>query len=149
MTSGTILRLANDFPEMIIAVKEASGDFEQISEVLRNKPPGFQVVSGDDSITLPMISIGGSGVVSVIGNGYPAMFSTMVAAALEGAYEKAREIHFRLGPMMTTIFKEGNPAGIKASMEIQGWIENVLRLPLIPASETLYREIRELDSQLG
>ena len=95
-----------------------------------------------------MISLGGDGVVSVIGNGYPALFSTMVAAALEGAYEKAREIHFRLFPMMVSIFKEGNPAGIKAAMEVQGWIENVLRLPLIPASKSLYDEIRDLDSRL-
>ena len=148
MTAGTMLRLATDYPEQIVAVKEASGDFEQISQVLRDKPDDFQVVSGDDSVTLPMISLGGNGVVSVIGNGYPALFSTMVAAALEGANEKAKEIHFRLFPMMVSIFKEGNPAGIKAAMEVQGWIENVLRLPLIPASESLYDEIRELDSRL-
>lgn len=148
MSAGTILRLATDFPDMVVAVKEASGDFDQISQVIRDKPEGFHVVSGDDSITLPMISLGGSGVVSVIGNGYPAMFSTMVAAALEGAFEKARELHLRLFPMMTAIFKEGNPAGIKASMAIQGWIENVLRLPLVPAGEQLYKEITDLDSRL-
>ena len=148
MTAMTMLRLATDYPEQIVAVKEASGDFDQISQVIRDKPPDFQVVSGDDSITLPMIALGGNGVVSVIGNGYPALFSTMVAAALEGAYEKAREIHYRLFPMMVSIFKEGNPSGIKAAMEIQGWIGNVLRLPLIPASKSLYDEIRELDSQL-
>ena len=148
MNSDTVLRLATDHPGSIIAVKEASGDFEQVSEILKDKPGEFQVVSGDDSIALPLIALGGSGVVSVIGNGYPALFSTMVAAALEGADDKARELHYRLFPMMKTIFKEGNPAGIKASMEIQGWIENVLRLPLVPATDTLYREIRELDSRL-
>jgi len=148
MNSDTVLRLATDHPGGIIAVKEASGDFEQVSEILKDKPGEFQVVSGDDSIALPLIALGGSGVVSVIGNGYPALFSTMVAAALEGADDKAREIHYRLFPMMKAIFKEGNPAGIKASMEIQGWIENVLRLPLVPATDELYREIRELDSRL-
>ncbi|MCK4746972.1 MAG: 4-hydroxy-tetrahydrodipicolinate synthase, partial [Bacteroidales bacterium] len=148
MTSGTVLRLAADHPGVIVAVKEASGNFEQLMEILKEKPRDFQVVSGDDAITLPMIALGGSGVVSVIGNGYPAMFSTMVAAALEGAHEKARELHYRLFPMMKAIFKEGNPAGVKASMEVQGWIRNVLRLPLVPATDALYREIRELDSML-
>jgi 4-hydroxy-tetrahydrodipicolinate synthase len=148
MTSGTVLQLAVDHPGVIVAVKEASGNFEQLMEILKEKPRDFQVVSGDDAITLPMIALGGSGVVSVIGNGYPAMCSTMVAAALEGAHEKARELHYRLFPMMKAIFKEGNPAGIKASMEVQGWIENVLRLPLVPVTDALYREIRELDGLL-
>ena len=148
MTSQTVLRLATDHPDRIVALKEASGNFEQVMEILKDKPSGFQLVSGDDSITLPMITLGGSGVVSVIGNGYPGLFSTMVAAALEGAYEKARELHYRLFPMMKAIFREGNPSGIKASMEIQGWIENVLRLPLVPVTERLYREISELDALL-
>jgi 4-hydroxy-tetrahydrodipicolinate synthase len=148
MMAATVLRLAHDYPNVIIAIKEASGNFEQVSEILRDKPAGFRVVSGDDSLTLPMVAMGGSGVVSVIGNGYPALFSTMVSAALEGALEKARELHFRLFPMMKAIFREGNPAGIKAAMEVQGWIENVLRLPLIPASKSLQNEIGELDRLL-
>jgi 4-hydroxy-tetrahydrodipicolinate synthase len=148
ISSATVLRLATDFPGRVVALKEASGNFEQVMEILRDKPRDFQVVSGDDSITLPMIALGGSGVVSVIGNGYPGIFSTMVAAALEGADQKARELHYRLFPMMKAIFREGNPAGIKASMEIQGWIENILRLPLIPVTDGLYREIRELDRAL-
>ncbi len=148
MSANTVIRLAMDFPDQVVALKEASGDFQQISDILRDKPPGFQVVSGDDAITLPMISLGAGGVVSVIGNGYPALFSTMVAAALGGACEKARELHHLLTPMIKAIFKEGNPAGIKACMEIQGWIANVLRLPLVPASQSLYLEIRELDRLL-
>ena len=148
MASETVLRLATDHPDRIIAVKEASGNFDQVMEILKDKPSDFHVVSGDDSITLPMIALGGSGVVSVIGNGYPGLFSTMVAAALEGAFEKARELHYRLFPMMKAIFREGNPSGIKASMEIQGWIENILKLPLVPVTDHLYREIRELDGQL-
>jgi 4-hydroxy-tetrahydrodipicolinate synthase len=148
MTADTVLRLATDYPDVIVAVKEASGSFEQLTDILRDKPAEFLVVSGDDAISLPMISMGGSGVVSVIGNGYPSLFSTMVTAALNGDFDKAREIHYRMSPIMKSIFKEGNPSGIKASMEIQGWIENVLRLPLVPASRTLYQEITELDRLL-
>lgn len=148
ISAETALRLANDFQGTIIAVKEASGNLEQVMEIIRKRPEGFLVVSGDDSITLPLIAAGGDGVVSVIGNAYPGLFSTMVAAALGGAYGKARELHYKLFPMMKAIFKEGNPTGIKASMEIQGWIENVLRLPLIPATELLYREIEQLDRKL-
>jgi len=144
----TVLRLAHDLPDKIVAIKEASGDFSQVMEIIKDRPEGFLVVSGDDSIALPMVAAGGDGVVSVIGNAYPALLSTMIAAALEGAFDKARELHYRLLPMMKAVFKEGNPAGVKASMEIQGWIENVLRLPLIPVSGTLYSEIRVLDQQL-
>jgi len=148
MTSDTMLRLAHDFTGTIVAVKEASGNFEQVMEVIRERPENFLVVSGDDSITLPLISAGGDGVVSVIGNAYPSLMSTLAEAALSGDYKKAREVHYRLFPMMKAIFKEGNPAGVKASMEIQGWIKNVLRLPLIGATSTLYQEITELDRQL-
>jgi 4-hydroxy-tetrahydrodipicolinate synthase len=149
ISAGTILRLAHDHPGKIVAVKEASGDFNQVMAIIEGRPDEFLVVSGDDAIALPMIAAGGDGVVSVIANAYPALCSTMVAAALEGAYHKAREIHYRLLPMMRALFREGNPAGVKASMEIQGWIENVLRLPLVPVSDTLYAEIRELDRLLG
>lgn len=148
ISSDTCLRLAHDFQDTIIAVKEASGDFEQVMEIILGRPEGFIVVSGDDSITLPMIATGGDGLVSVIGNAYPALTSTMVAAALDGAFEKARELHYRLFPMMKAIFKEGNPTGVKASMEIQGWLENVLRLPLVPATQQLYREVADLNSKL-
>jgi len=148
MSSETTLRLAHDFTGTIVAVKEASGNFEQLTEIIRDRPKGFQVVSGDDSTALPLISLGGDGVVSVIGNAYPGFMSELVNAALDGNYPKARELHFRLFPMMKAIFKEGNPAGVKASMEIQGWIKNVLRLPLIPATTPLYQEIAGLDKDL-
>ncbi len=148
ISSDTCLRLANDFQGTIIAVKEASGDFEQVMEIILDRPEGFMVVSGDDSISLPMIAAGGDGLVSVIGNAYPALTSTMVAAALDGAFDKARELHYRLFPMMKAIFKEGNPAGVKASMEIQGWIDNVLRLPLIPATQQLCQEVAQLNRKL-
>ena len=148
MSSNTMLRLAHDFSGTIVAVKEASGNFEQVMEVLKDRPDNFLLVSGDDSITLPMISAGADGVVSVIGNAYPSLMSSLTEAALSGDYERARELHYRLFPMMKAIFKEGNPAGVKASMKIQGWIENVLRLPLIGATSTLYQEITELDRRL-
>jgi len=148
ISAETALRLATDFRGTIIGVKEASGNFEQLMEIINNRPEGFLVVSGDDAITLPMIAAGGDGAISVIGNAYPALTSLMVAAALDGAYLKARELHYKLFPMMKAIFKEGNPAGVKAAMEIQGWIDNVLRLPLIPVTAALYQEIAQLNSKL-
>jgi len=148
ISAETTLRLANDFQGTIVAIKEASGNFDQVMEIIREKPEPFLVVSGDDAITLPLIAAGGDGLVSVIGNGYPALISTMVAAALEGAMDKARELHYKLLPMMRAIFKEGNPTGIKAALEIQGIIQNVLRLPLVPATEMLYREIEALDEDM-
>jgi 4-hydroxy-tetrahydrodipicolinate synthase len=148
ISAETALRLASDFQGTIIGVKEASGNFEQLMELINKRPDGFLAVSGDDAITLPLIAAGGDGAISVIGNAYPARISLMVAAALDGSYLKARELHYMLFPMMRAIFKEGNPTGIKAAMEIRGWIDNVLRLPLIPASSALYQEIARLDSQL-
>lgn len=148
ISAETVLRLATDFVGTIIGVKEASGNFEQLMEIINNRPEGFLVLSGDDAITLPMIASGGDGAISVIGNAYPALTSLMIAAALDGAFLKARELHYKLFPMMKAIFKEGNPAGVKAAMEIQGWIDNVLRLPLIPVTAALYQEIARLDSKL-
>lgn len=146
--SATTLRLANEYRGKIVAVKEASGNFEQMMEIIRERPDGFAVLSGDDSITLPLLSSGGDGLISVIGNAYPALTSEMVAAALDGSYEKSRELHYRLFPMMKAIFREGNPSGVKACMAIQGHLENVLRLPLIPVSDALFKEISELNDAL-
>lgn len=148
ITAETVLRLAYDFGGTIIGIKEASGNFEQVMEIIQKRPEGFLVVSGDDAITLPMIASGGDGTISVIGNAYPAMTSLMTAAAMDGSYQKARELHYKLFPMIRAIFKEGNPAGVKAAMEIHGWIENVLRLPLIPATSALHQEIAQLDAKL-
>jgi 4-hydroxy-tetrahydrodipicolinate synthase len=148
ISAETVLRLASDFSGTIIGVKEASGNFDQVMEIIRAKPEGFLLVSGEDAITLPMIAAGGDGVISVIGNGYPALTSLMVASALDGSYPKARELHYRLYPMVRAIFKEGNPAGIKAAMHINGWIENVLRLPLVPVTSGLYQEITQLNGKL-
>ncbi len=148
MSAETTLRLASDYPGQIMAIKEASGDLDQITRLLSERPEGFLVISGDDAITLPMIALGGDGVVSVIGNGYPGIISSLVNAALDGDFESARKLHFSLSPMIKAIFKEGNPAGIKAAMEIRGWCKNVLRLPLVPATASLCQEIRQLDAGL-
>jgi len=148
MDAHTTLRLAHDFPDRIVGVKEASGNLTQVMDIVSGKPDGFLVVSGDDSLTLPMISAGADGVISVIGNAYPAQMSTMVASALDASFEKARELHYRLFPMMKAIFQEGNPSGVKASMNIQAWIENVLRLPLIPVTKALHDKIARLDAAL-
>jgi len=148
ISADTTLRLASDFGGTIIGIKEASGNFEQVMEILHKRPDDFLVVSGDDAITLPMIAAGGDGAISVIANAYPAMTSLMVAAALDASYIKARELHYMLFPMIRAIFKEGNPAGVKAAMEIRGWIDNVVRLPLIPVTSSLYQEIAQLNSQL-
>jgi len=148
MSAETTLRLAFDYPDTILGIKEASGNFEQYSRLLSERPEDFMVISGDDALTLPLIALGGNGVVSVIGNAYPRMMSSMAKAALNGDYESARKLHYSLSPMIKAIFKEGNPAGVKAAMNINKLCENVLRLPLVPATDALFREIRQLDTKL-
>jgi len=148
ISAETVLRLATDFGGTIMGVKEASGNLEQVMEIIHKRPKEFLVVSGDDAITLPMIAAGGNGAISVIGNAYPALTSLLVAAALDGSYEKARELHYMLFPMIKAIFKEGNPTGVKAAMENQGWIENMVRLPLIPVTSELQQKIAQLDQKL-
>lgn len=134
--SHTTLRLAHDCAN-IVAVKEASGNFEQFMEILREKPAGFQVLSGDDSISIPMISLGAEGTISVIANALPLEFSNMVRAAMEGRYEDARAIHYRIFPFMQLIFREGNPVGIKVLMEMLGVCGADVRLPLVAGSAEL------------
>lgn len=140
LKAETTLRLANDFKQ-IVGVKEASGDMSQIMQLLLQRPKGFKVLSGDDLLTLPMISLGAEGVISVIANAYPGQFSQMTRAALSGDWAEARRLHFHLLPMMNLIFEEGNPTGVKAAMYIQGLLENELRLPLISSSGTLLERI--------
>ncbi|MGC9471091.1 MAG: 4-hydroxy-tetrahydrodipicolinate synthase [Bacteroidales bacterium] len=144
ISADTVVQLATDIRN-IVAVKEASGNFSQVMEIIRKAPPGFQVISGDDGITLPMIALGGAGVISVLANALPAEWSEMVRLALQGNLEKAREIHYGLLPLIDLLFAEGNPAGIKAALACQGIISNHLRLPLTPVSRSLYQAIsREL-----
>lgn len=147
LKAETTLRLANDFKQ-IVGVKEASGDMGQIMQLLLQRPAGFKVLSGDDLLTLPMISLGAEGVISVIANAYPAQFSSMTRAALMGDWQQARRLHFELLPMMNLIFEEGNPTGVKAAMFCQGLLQNELRLPLIPSSAALTERIGRAHQKL-
>ena len=131
MTAATTVRLANDC-ENIIAIKEASGNLEQVDEIIKNKPNKFDVISGDDSLTFPMVSCGAVGVISVIGNALPKEFSKMIRLQMKGKYEPARKIHHRFIDLFSLLFVDGNPAGVKAMLSEMGFIENVLRLPLVP-----------------
>lgn len=142
MTAETTLRLANDC-ENIVAIKEASGNLEQIDDILKNKPDGFAVLSGDDSLTFPMLAGGAEGVISVIGNALPKEFSQMISMQQEGKYEEAVKIHHSLTELYKLLFVDGNPAGVKAVLTEMGYIKNVLRLPLVPARETTVQKISQ------
>ncbi len=147
MSANTTLRLANDFKN-IQAIKEASGNFSQIDDIIKNKPTDFMVISGDDGITFPLITLGAVGVISVIGNAFPKEFSRMVRLALAGDYEKARIIHHRFTELIELLFVEGNPAGVKSMLAVMGMIKNVLRLPLVPNTIRTYEKIREVLKKL-
>jgi len=147
MNADTTVRLAQDFKNLV-AVKEASGNMQQIMEILRDKPEGFSVISGDDALTLPMIALGATGVISVVANALPHDFSTLVREALDGNYQLAKKIHFSLLEIIGGLFTEGNPAGVKALMHQAKLIENVVRLPLTPVSEKHYKKLQELASKL-
>ena len=131
MTAATTVRLANDC-ENIVAIKEASGNLEQVDEIIKNKPNDFDVISGDDALTFPMVSCGAVGVISVIGNALPKEFSKMIRLQMRGEYDPARKIHHRFIDLFSLLFVDGNPAGVKAMLSEMGFIENVLRLPLVP-----------------
>ena len=131
MTAATTVRLANDC-ENIVAIKEASGNLEQVDEIIKNKPNDFDVISGDDALTFPMVSCGAVGVISVIGNALPKEFSKMIRLQMRGEYDPARKIHHRFTDLFSLLFVDGNPAGVKAMLSEMGFIENVLRLPLVP-----------------
>lgn len=144
MTADTTLRLARDF-ENIIAIKEASGNLDQSTAIIAGMPENFMLLSGDDGITLPLLSIGGSGVISVIANVLPAEFSSMVHLALDEEYSEARHIHLRLAPVCKALFEEGNPAGIKAALHAKGIIAcGKLRDPLCSVSSALYEKLSSL-----
>lgn len=143
MTAETTLQLAEECPN-IVAVKEASGNLAQVMEILRCKPSNFNVISGDDALTLPMLSLGASGVISVMANAFPKHMSDMVHFALKGDFKKALPLHYKMLPLMNAIFEEGNPGGVKALLEIEGHISNILRLPLSKVSKTLYNKLTSL-----
>lgn len=146
MTAATTLRLASH--PNIIAIKEASGNFDQIDDIIKNKPENFTVLSGDDGITFPLITLGAEGVISVIGNAFPREFSKMVRLAMEGEYTSALQIHHRFKELFSLLFVDGNPAGVKAMLNAMGYCENVLRLPLVPTRITTFEKIQQILRQL-
>ena len=148
IAAETTLRLARDC-ENIVAVKEASGNLSQIMEILRGRPDGFQVLSGDDAITLPLIALGGDGLISVASNEAPALMSQMVTLALEGKWNEARELHYRLLPLMEVNFIESSPGPVKAALAMMGVIDENYRLPLVPIQEKSKAKVREVITELG
>ena len=131
MTAETTVRIASEF-DNVVAIKEASGNLEQVDEIIKNKPKHFEVISGDDALTFPMIASGAAGVISVIGNALPKEFSRMIRLEFNGEYDAARIIHHQFTELYKLLFVDGNPAGCKALLNDMGMIENVLRLPLVP-----------------
>ncbi|MBR0543183.1 MAG: 4-hydroxy-tetrahydrodipicolinate synthase [Bacteroidaceae bacterium] len=148
MTAETTLRLAREF-ENIVAIKEASGNITQMDDIIKNKPKHFDVISGDDGITFPLITLGAVGVISVIGNALPAEFSRMVRLALKGEYNTSLSIHHKFTELFKLLFVDGNPAGVKAMLSEMGLIQNVLRLPLIPTRLTTMEKISQIVRDLG
>ncbi|MDX2284824.1 MAG: 4-hydroxy-tetrahydrodipicolinate synthase [Bacteroidia bacterium] len=136
ISAETTLRIARDCPN-IAAVKEASGNVEQIMQILRERPQGFGVISGDDLLTLPLMAAGCEGVISVIANAFPEQFSAMVRAARAGDFAAARRLHYALMPATQLAFAEGNPAGVKMLLHLQGLMSPQVRLPLVSASDSL------------
>ena len=147
MTAETTLRLARDF-DNIVAIKEASGNITQMDDIIKHKPENFDVISGDDGITFPLITLGAVGVISVIGNAFPREFSRMTRLALAGDYQNALTIHHKFTELFKLLFVDGNPAGVKAMLSMMGMIKNRLRLPLVPTRITTYEEMRRILNEL-
>ncbi len=141
MLPSTVLRLANDFKN-IIGIKEAAGDIVQAMKLIQNKPKDFLVISGDDMITLPMVLAGGSGVISVIGEGFPKEFSEMVRLGLQRKVNEAYALHYKLADSIDMIFEQGNPAGIKEVFKHLGISENTVRLPLVNVNQDLSERLK-------
>ena len=148
MTAETTLRLANAC-ENIVAIKEASGNFTQIEDIIKNKPAHFDVISGDDGITFPLINLGAYGVISVIGNALHKEFSRMVRLAQAGDYKGALTIHHKFSELFKLLFVDGNPAGVKAMLSSMGLIQNVLRLPLVPSRISTFEKISAIIKELN
>ncbi|MBO0329622.1 4-hydroxy-tetrahydrodipicolinate synthase [[Muricauda] lutisoli] len=148
MLPETTLRLAHDFSN-IVGIKEACGDSLQTDKIIKNKPDGFLVISGDDGTALPTVLAGGAGVISVLGQGLPSLFSDMIKLGLEGRVKEAYAIHHKLSPLMSLIFEEGNPAGIKSIFESKGVSRATVRLPLVEATSGLKGKIASSLKMLG
>ena len=143
MTAETTVRIASEFTN-VVAIKEASGNLEQVDEIIKNKPKHFEVISGDDALTFPMIASGAVGVISVIGNALPKEFSRMIRLEFRGEYEPARKIHHQFTELYKLLFVDGNPAGCKALLNDMGMIEHVLRLPLVPTRIETKQKMNEI-----
>ena len=148
ITAQTMLKLAREV-ENIVAVKEASGDLSQIMAILRGRPEGFSVLSGDDALTLAMIALGADGLVSVASNEAPDLMSRMVELALAGDWQEARALHYRLLPLMEVNFIESSPGPVKAAMAMMNLIEEHFRLPLVPITDVSRERVREVITELG
>ena len=140
MSAQTTLRIAREFKN-VIGIKEASGNMEQVKEIIAGAPEGFRVIIGDDSLAMEAIRNGAAGVISVIGNAVPKRFSELVHLTMQGKYAEAEQIQKQLSPLYGLLFKEGSPCGVKALMADRGVLENVMRLPLVPVSDALKKEI--------
>lgn len=147
MTTATTLRIAREIPN-VIGIKEASGNFTQIEEIIKNKPESFNVISGDDGITYPLMTLGAKGVISVIGNAFPKEFGKMVRLCSKGDFDSALPIHFKFTELFNLMFVDGNPAGVKCTLHQLGLIENELRLPLVPTRLSTNERIHNLLSKI-
>jgi 4-hydroxy-tetrahydrodipicolinate synthase len=143
VTADTQVRIAHEC-KSIFATKEASGNFEQINQIMKYKPENFMVISGDDPITLPMIAAGAEGLISVVANAYPLDYSNMVRLCLKGKFEEARILHYKYTDIISSMFAEGSPSGVKAYLSEMGLCENTFRLPVWQVSEKHLQKIREL-----
>jgi 4-hydroxy-tetrahydrodipicolinate synthase len=143
ISADTTVQLAKEFNN-IVGIKEASGNFDQIMRILKDKPNDFLVISGDDALTLPLMSLGVEGVISVVANAFPSQFSKMVNLCLEGNFAEAAKIHFGLLEIINTLFEDGSPAGIKAALQILDLNQNNLRLPLVKANKSVYLQLTNL-----
>lgn len=142
MTAETTLRLAKDFSN-IIGIKEASGNMEQVMQILKNAPKDFLTISGEDSLTLPMIACGGHGVISVVANAFPKEYSQMVNDCLKNDFEAAKKLHYFLLDIIGLLFVEGNPGGVKAALKIKGVCGDTLRLPLVNLGSNTYGKLQK------
>jgi len=142
-TTLELAKIAN-----MVAVKEASGNMEQIMDIIRQRPADFGVLSGDDNLTMPLIAAGAEGVISVVANAFPELFSAMVNASLQGELEKARKFHYELFSITKMFFEEGNPGGVKVALEARGIMSEHMRLPLMPVSSGLRSRIQSETARL-
>jgi 4-hydroxy-tetrahydrodipicolinate synthase len=148
IASDTCLELAHEC-ENIVGVKEASGDISQIMRIMKGKPENFSVISGDDLMTIPVIAVGGAGVISVLANAFPVHSSELVNHALKGNFKSARELQFSLLEIIELLFIEGNPSGVKAMMNLMSICQNNLRLPLVPVTRTVHTRIQKAVEELN